>query len=68
MLPRMSTLKMIEFKTSVLLGCCLQLGAIVAGASIENQAMVYEFGRLLGLSFQVKDDYLDAFGEEAESG
>lgn len=61
-------LKMIEFKTSVLLACCLQLGAVLAGADAANQKAVYDFGLNLGLSFQIKDDYLDAFGEAAKVG
>jgi len=61
-------LHMIEYKTSVLLGCCLQMGAILAGASEENQQLIYEFGRKLGLSFQIKDDYLDSFGEAEKVG
>ena len=61
-------LKMIEFKTSVLLGCCLQLGAVIGSASVADQQLVYEFGLKLGLSFQIKDDYLDTFGEAEKVG
>ena len=61
-------LKMIEFKTSVLLGCCMQLGAIIAGADVRNQELIYDFGLKLGLSFQIKDDYLDVFGDEQKVG
>ena len=61
-------LKMIEYKTSVLLACSLQTGAILAGASLPNQQLVYDFGLNLGLSFQIKDDYLDSFGESAKVG
>ena len=61
-------LKMIEYKTSVLLAASLQLGAIVAGAAVEDQKLIYEFGLKLGLSFQIKDDYLDAFGEQDKVG
>ena len=61
-------LKMIEFKTSVLLGCCLQLGAVLGNASPADQKLIYEFGLKLGLSFQIKDDYLDAFGEAEKVG
>jgi geranylgeranyl diphosphate synthase type II len=61
-------LKMIEYKTSVLLGCCLQLGAILAKAGANDQQLAYEFGLKLGLSFQIKDDYLDTFGEADKVG
>jgi geranylgeranyl diphosphate synthase, type II len=56
-------LKMIEYKTAVLVGASLKMGAIVANASEENCDKIYEFGRLLGIAFQLQDDYLDAFGD-----
>ena len=55
-------LKMIEYKTAVLVGASLKMGAIVADTSKENCEKIYEFGRLLGIAFQLQDDYLDAFG------
>lgn len=55
-------LQMIDYKTAVLVGASLQMGAIVANASKENQEKIYQFGRLLGMAFQLQDDYLDAFG------
>jgi len=61
-------LKMIELKTSVLLASSLQLGAIIGGASDGNQQHLYEFGRNLGIAFQVQDDYLDAFGDPSKFG
>ncbi len=61
-------LKMIEFKTSVLLAASLQIGALVAGAGAEDQKKLYEFGLNLGLSFQIKDDWLDTFGEGEKVG
>ena len=56
-------LKMIEYKTAVLLGAALQIGGITAGASKEDQNHLYAFGRDLGIAFQLKDDLLDAFGD-----
>lgn len=59
---------MISLKTSVLLAASLQLGAILGGALDRNQQLIYEFGRKLGLAFQMQDDYLDAFGEAEKFG
>lgn len=61
-------LKMIEFKTSVLLAASLQIGAIIGGAGKGDQKKLYEFGLNLGLSFQIKDDWLDAFGKNEKVG
>jgi geranylgeranyl diphosphate synthase type II len=61
-------LKMIEYKTAVLVGTAMQMGAIVAKASQEDQKGLYEFGRLLGVAFQLQDDYLDAFGNPETFG
>ena len=61
-------LKMIEYKTAVLVGASLKMGAIVAGASQENRRKIYEFGKLLGIAFQLQDDYLDAFGDPESFG
>ena len=59
---------MISLKTSVLLAASLQLGAMLGGALERNQNLLYEFGRKLGLAFQVQDDYLDAFGDAEKFG
>jgi geranylgeranyl diphosphate synthase type II len=61
-------LRMIELKTSVLLAASLKMGAILGGAGERNQKLIYEFGRKLGLAFQVQDDYLDAFGDPEKFG
>jgi geranylgeranyl diphosphate synthase type II len=61
-------LNMIALKTSVLLGASLQLGAIVAKATVSQQSLIYEFGKNLGLAFQLQDDYLDSFGNAGSVG
>jgi len=61
-------LKMIEYKTAALVGAAMQMGAIVANASIDNQNIIYEFGKNLGIAFQLQDDYLDAFGSPETFG
>jgi geranylgeranyl diphosphate synthase type II len=61
-------LKMIEYKTAVLVGAALKMGAIVSDVSQSVQSEIYEFGRLLGIAFQIQDDYLDTFGEQAVFG
>ncbi len=60
--------EMISLKTSVLLAASLKMGAILGGAGERNQNLIYEFGRKLGLAFQVQDDYLDAFGDPSKFG
>ena len=61
-------LKMIECKTAVLVGAAMQMGAIVAHASESNQNSIYDFGKNLGIAFQLQDDYLDAFGDPETFG
>lgn len=61
-------IRMIELKTSVLLAASLKMGAIMGGGGQRNQELLYEFGRKLGIAFQVQDDYLDAFGNPEKFG
>ncbi len=61
-------LKMIELKTAVLLAACLKAGAITGGAVELEADLLYEFGRHLGLAFQVWDDYLDVYGNPDKFG
>ncbi|MCG2610146.1 polyprenyl synthetase family protein [Flavobacterium sp. SM15] len=61
-------LKMIEYKTAVLVGAAMKMGAIVAETSQENANLIYDFGLNLGIAFQLQDDYLDAFGDPLTFG
>lgn len=61
-------LRMIEYKTAVLVGAAMQMGAIVAQTSQENCNFIYDFGLNLGIAFQLQDDYLDAFGNPETFG
>jgi geranylgeranyl diphosphate synthase type II len=60
--------EMIRLKTAVLLGCALELGAIQANASKKDQEHIRKFGEYVGISFQLRDDYLDTFGKKEEVG
>ncbi|WP_339870358.1 polyprenyl synthetase family protein [uncultured Algoriphagus sp.] len=61
-------LNMIRLKTAVLLGFALQLGALLAGAEKEDAQKLYDFGMNIGVGFQLKDDLLDVFADQAKFG
>lgn len=61
-------IEMIRLKTSVLLACAMKIGAILADASSEDADNLYKFGELIGLAFQLQDDYLDVYGNTATFG
>ena len=61
-------LTMIQLKTAVLIAASLKIGAILGGASQRDADDLYEFGRNLGLAFQLQDDLLDTYGDPAVMG
>lgn len=61
-------IQMIDHKTAVLLGAAMQMGAIVAAAAESDKEKIYQFGRNLGIAFQLQDDYLDVFGNPETFG
>ena len=61
-------LKMIERKTAVLYSAAAQGGAVVGGASEAQQEALFEFGRLIGLGFQIWDDVLDLRSDQETFG
>ena len=61
-------LQMIQNKTAVLLGCSLASGALVANAEDKIVQGLYDFAIAIGMSFQMMDDYLDAFGDASKTG
>ena len=61
-------IKMITYKTAVLVACSLKMGAIIADVDVKNANLIYDYGLNLGIAFQLQDDYLDTFGDEASFG
>ena len=56
-------LRMIELKTAALIAAAVKIGAVFGGADEKNSELLYDFGRNLGLAFQIQDDYLDTYGD-----
>jgi geranylgeranyl diphosphate synthase type II len=61
-------IEMIRLKTSVLLAACVQMGAVLGGATPQDAHLLYEFGEKVGLAFQLQDDLLDVYGDPAVFG
>ena len=61
-------IRMITFKTSVLVAAAMKMGAIIAKVDDAEAELIYDFGLNLGIAFQLQDDYLDTFGDEALFG
>ena len=59
---------MITNKTGVLIASALKIGAIIANASEEDTQSIYDFGKNIGIAFQIMDDYLDVFGNQEHVG
>lgn len=61
-------LKMIEYKTAVLLSGSMEMGALIGGANEQDARHIANFGRDIGIAFQLQDDILDTFGDPAKFG
>ncbi len=61
-------LEMIRLKTAVLLAASLKIGALIGGATAQDTQALYNYGILIGVAFQLQDDYLDTFGDEQTFG
>ena len=59
---------MITCKTAELIGAAMKMGAIIANAKSEDQKSIYDFGKNLGIAFQLQDDYLDCYGNQDDFG
>src|SRR5690606_7601651 len=68
MVGESSYIEMIRLKTAVLVGFALELGAILADASAEDQHLLHLFGENVGIGFQLKDDLLDVYADQAKFG
>lgn len=60
--------EMIRLKTGALLGCSAAVGAMIGGASDADVKAMDEFGNMLGIAFQIQDDWLDTFGDSDTFG
>lgn len=61
-------LEMIGGKTASLTATAMEMGSLIANASVGDRKLIYHFGYQLGLAFQLQDDYLDTFGNTAKTG
>jgi geranylgeranyl diphosphate synthase type II len=65
---RAEYIRMIELKTAVLIAASARIGALFGGADDREADLMYEFGRNLGIAFQIRDDILDTYGDKKVFG
>ena len=61
-------IRMISFKTGALLAASARIGTLIGGASAEDAEKMAEYGMMLGIAFQIQDDWLDVFGDATSFG
>ena len=66
--PVESYIKMIKYKTAVLVGAAFKMGALINNASKNDAQLLYQYGLNLGIAFQIDDDILDSFGDPETFG
>ena len=59
---------MITYKTGVLSASSFEIGALIARADFKDAKAIFNFGKHIGIAFQIMDDYLDVFGDQAQFG
>lgn len=61
-------IRMITYKTGVLSASSFEIGALIAKANFKDAKSIFNFGKHIGIAFQIMDDYLDVFGDQAQFG
>lgn len=61
-------IRMITYKTGVLSASSFEIGALIAGAPFRDAKNIFNFGKHIGIAFQIMDDYLDVFGDQKNFG
>ena len=61
-------IRMITYKTGVLSASSFEIGALIAGADFKDAKSIFNFGKNVGIAFQIMDDYLDVFGNQEQFG
>ena len=61
-------IRMIEDKTGALIGAAAKIGALIGGGSERDAQLMYDYGMMLGIAFQIQDDWLDVFGDASTFG